>query len=238
MGMIFDQIKRAIASEKKLLAVLVDPDKFNEDRTGDFIRKLPAEVFLLLVGGSTVDASQTDVTVRALKEKTKLPVVLFPGDVSQISLLADGILFLSLLSGRNPEYLIEQQIKAAPVLQKSCLEVIPTGYILLNGGKKSAVERVTGTRPIPQDRVDLITHTALAGEYSGKKMIYLEAGSGAEIPVLPEIIAGLKKVLSIPLIVGGGIRSREQLNRAYDAGADLVVIGTAFEENCFVEASI
>lgn len=236
MGVIFDQITRAIASEEKLLAVLIDPDKFREEETENFLRRLPADVSILLVGGSTVDLNKTDTTVRALKEQTNLPLVLFPGDVSQISTLADGLLFLSLISGRNPEYLIEQQIKAAPILQKNSMEILPTGYILLDGGKESSVERVSATKPIPQERVDLITHTALAGEYGGKKLIYLEAGSGAKMPVLPHIISEVKKALSIPLIVGGGIRSRDQLDLAFSSGADLVVIGTAFEDDSFAEA--
>jgi len=160
-----------------------------------------------------------------------LPVVLFPGDVSQISQKADGILFLSLLSGRNPEYLIEQQIKSVPFLKDSSLEILPTGYILIDGQKNTATQKVSNTKPISQENTELILNTALAGEFSGKKLIYLEAGSGAKIPVDTNIINVVNNNLSIPLIVGGGIRSKKQLEIAFNAGADLVVIGTAFEKD-------
>ena len=160
-----------------------------------------------------------------------MPVLLFPGDAKQITNKADGILFLSLLSGRNPAFLIEQQIKAAPILQKTALEIIPTGYILIDGGKETAVQKVSNTKPIPQHNIKLILNTALAGEFSGKKIIYLEAGSGATTPVNKKIIKTVSDNLSIPLIVGGGIRSKKQLETAFNSGADLVVIGTAFEKD-------
>ncbi|MFO7719432.1 MAG: geranylgeranylglyceryl/heptaprenylglyceryl phosphate synthase, partial [Gillisia sp.] len=157
------------------------------------------------------------------------PVVLFPGDHTQITELADALLFLSLISGRNPEYLIEQQVKSVEKLRNSSLEIIPTGYILIDGGTNCAVHRVSNTRPIPQFEIETIVNTALAGQYSGKKLIYLEAGSGALISVSEEIISAVKKAIDIPLIVGGGIRSKQHLKRSYEAGADMVVIGTAFE---------
>ena len=160
-----------------------------------------------------------------------MPVILFPGDVSQITNKADGILFLSLLSGRNPEYLIEQQIKSVSALKNTNLEILPTGYILIDGKKDTATQRVSKTKPIPQEKRELILNTSLAGEYSGKKIIYLEAGSGATIPVDMDIITLVANNLSIPIIVGGGIRSKIALENAYKAGADLVVIGTAFEKD-------
>lgn len=232
---IIDRIEQAAATGEKWLTVLIDPDKFEEEDTAVFLEKLPSGVSFLLVGGSTVDPCKTDKTVAAMKAHSALPVILFPGDVSQVSLLADGILFLSLLSGRNPEYLIEQQIKAAPLLHKSSLEVIPTGYILLDGGNKSSVEKISRTRPIPQDNIDLIINTALAGEFSGKKLIYLEAGSGARSTVLPQVISEVKKAISIPLVVGGGICSRRQLDAIYEAGADIAVLGTVLEKGHLVE---
>jgi putative glycerol-1-phosphate prenyltransferase len=185
----------------------------------------------IFVGGSTDDENQTENVVAAVKKATNLPVILFPGDVSQISQKADGILFLSLLSGRNPEYLIEQQIKAAPFLKNSALEILPTGYILIDGQKETATQKVSNTKPIVQTDLELILNTALAGEFSGKKLIYLEAGSGATVPVEASIITLVKKNINIPLIVGGGIRTKTQLNSAFNAGADLVVIGTAFEND-------
>ena len=162
---------------------------------------------------------------------TDLPIVLFPGDVTQISKDADAILFLSLLSGRNPDYLIDKQVQAVPLLEKTQLEVISTGYILIESGKTTAVQRVTNTLPLNRTDVDAITNTAKAGELLGKKLIYLEAGSGATYEVPAEVISSVKNKIDIPLIVGGGIRTKRQIENAFIAGADLVVIGTAFEED-------
>ena len=162
---------------------------------------------------------------------TDLPIVLFPGDVTQISKDADAILFLSLLSGRNPDYLIDKQVQAVPLLEKTQLEVISTGYILIESGKTTAVQRVTNTLPLNRTDVDAITNTAKAGELLGKKLIYLEAGSGATYEVPAEVISSVKNKIDIPLIVGGGIRTKTQIENAFIAGADMVVIGTAFEED-------
>ena len=230
---VLDSILNSVASGKKLLAVLVDPDKFEEAKAESFLSRIPADTSFILVGGSTVEQNRTAGIVDTIKLITDIPIILFPGDYSQITELADAIFFLSLLSGRNPEYLIGQQVKAAPLLHRNSLEVIPTGYILVEGGRRSAVERVSKTNPIPQRDLETIIATALAGEFSGKKVIYLEAGSGADFPVSTNIISEVKKVLRIPLIVGGGIRTREGLNAAYSAGADMVVIGTAFESGTF-----
>ncbi|MGB5321762.1 phosphoglycerol geranylgeranyltransferase, partial [Lutimonas sp.] len=182
-------------------------------------------------GGSSVEEKATDQLVLKIKELTTLPIVLFPGNYQQITSHADAILFLSLISGRNPEYLINQQVKSVPYLQKSDLEVIPTGYILIDGGKETSVQKVSETKPILADNIEEITQTAIAGMYMGNKLIYLEAGSGALHPVNPSVIKSVIKNLTIPLIVGGGIRSRNELLEAYKNGADVVVIGTAFEEN-------
>jgi putative glycerol-1-phosphate prenyltransferase len=185
----------------------------------------------IFIGGSTVKNGLTDAFIKNLKLHTLLPIVLFPGDFSQLTKRADALLFLSLLSGRNPEYLIEQQIKSVPFLKNTDLEIIPTGYILLDGGTQSSVLKISKTKPIPQENTELAVDTALAGMYKGKKLIYLEAGSGATKPVNGEIISKVKTHISVPVIVGGGICSRKQLHYAYDHGADLVVIGTAFENN-------
>ncbi|MBZ9631072.1 geranylgeranylglyceryl/heptaprenylglyceryl phosphate synthase [Salegentibacter sp. LM13S] len=225
----YAEISLAIAEGKRLLAILIDPDKFIEAEAELYLEKLPIETTHILVGGSTVEKMKTEKTVKAIKAETDLPVILFPGDYSQITETADALLFLSLISGRNPEYLIEQQVKSVEKLKNSKLEIIPTAYILIDGGKECAVQRVSGTKPIPQSQVDTIVNTALAGEFSGKKLIYLEAGSGADFPVSEEIIAEVKKAVSIPLIVGGGIRSLEQQKKAYKAGADMIVMGTQFE---------
>jgi putative glycerol-1-phosphate prenyltransferase len=231
---IYEGITRRINSGEKLLTILIDPDKFENASSRSFLESLLPEVSYLFVGGSSVENERTEATVRAVKAQTSLPVVLFPGDYSQLTEEADAVLFLTLISGRNPEYLIEQQVKSVSRLRNSFLEIIPVGYILIDGGKECAVQRISGTRPIPQEKVQLIMDTALAGQYSGKKLIYLEAGSGAAYPVSEEIISRVKSALEIPLIVGGGIRNKDQLNSAYAAGADMVVIGTAFEKGEFL----
>lgn len=230
--MIYDQIVNASLQERKLLAILLDPDKVVEKNLEEMFKRIrDSGVDMIFVGGSSVQEKMTDNLVLKIRKYSELPIVLFPGNYEQISDHADAILFLSLISGRNPEYLIEQQIKAVPQLQKSNLEIIPTGYILIDGGKKTSVQRVSETKPISANNIDEISQTALAGMYMGKKLIYLEAGSGAVTPVLPEVIRAVKENLNIPLIVGGGIRSKSALVKAYESGADLVVIGTAFEEN-------
>ena len=228
----YQNILSAKKEGKKLLAVLIDPEKINLENISVFFEKVHQSITThIFVGGSTDKDNLTDKVVAAIKKTTHLPVILFPGDVSQISQKADGILFLSLLSGRNPEYLIEQQIKSVPFLKNSSLEVISTGYILIDGKKDTATQKVSNTKPIAQENTELILNTALAGEFSGKKLIYLEAGSGATEVVSHNIITLVKSNLSIPLIVGGGIRSKTQLENAFNAGADLVVIGTAFEDD-------
>jgi putative glycerol-1-phosphate prenyltransferase len=229
MRNVYAEISHSIAKGKKLLAILIDPEKFIETEAAFFLKKIPKTTTHLFVGGSSVANFKTEKTVKAVKAETDLPIVLFPGDYSQITDYADALLFLSLLSGRNPEYLIEQQVKSVKKLRNSRLEIIPTAYILIDGGKESAVQRVSGTKPILQFQVETIINTALAGEFSGKKLIYLEAGSGADFPISEEIIAEVKKVVTIPLIVGGGIRTLQQQEKAYDSGADLIVIGTQFE---------
>ena len=231
---IFTQIQEASKKGKKLLAILLDPDKTTLEEipiTVKRIEQLKAD--FIFVGGSTVENGITDLFIEKLKENTQIPIILFPGDYSQVTDKADALLFLSLLSGRNPEYLIEQQIKAVPYLKNSSLEIIPTGYILIDGGTNSSVLKVSKTSPIPQEDVQLAVDTAVAGMYKGKQLIYLEAGSGAKVSVSEHIISEVKKALNIPLIVGGGIRTKEQLKKAYNCGADLVVIGTAFEKNKF-----
>ncbi|PQJ68590.1 phosphoglycerol geranylgeranyltransferase [Polaribacter butkevichii] len=229
---IYQNILLAKKEGKKLLAVLIDPEKIDLNNITAFFEKVHQSIAThIFVGGSTDINNLTENVVAAIKKETQLPVVLFPGDVKQITQQADGILFLSLLSGRNPEYLIEQQIKSIPFLKDSNLEIISTGYILIDGQKETATQKVSNTKPIAQENTELILNTALAGEFSGKKLIYLEAGSGAKVPVATNIITVVKNNLSIPLIVGGGIRSKKQLENAFNAGADLVVIGTAFEND-------
>lgn len=229
---IYQNIVSAKKEGKKLLAVLIDPEKMDLKHIPCFFEKIHNSIAThIFVGGSTDKDNQTESVVMAVKKETNLPVILFPGDVSQITNKADGILFLSLLSGRNPEYLIEQQIKAAPILKNAPLEIIPTGYILIDGKKETATQKVSNTKPISQEKTTRILHTSLAGEFSGKQLIYLEAGSGATQVVSQNIIEMVSNKITVPLIVGGGIHTKKQLEDAFNAGADIVVIGTAFEKD-------
>jgi len=230
MKKILEKIKIAAKQNKKLLAVLIDPDKMKLGSLSQFIDKInQSKVTHIFVGGSTVKPEVTQTLVSTLKPLTSLPIVLFPGDVSQISNNADALLFLSLLSGRNPDYLIGKHVEAVPILRGSALEIIPTGYVLVEGGRETAVQKVTHTTPLNNKQE--IINTAKAGELLGLQLVYLEAGSGATNAIEPKLINAVKQHLTIPLIVGGGVRSKSQIIQAYDAGADLVVIGTAFEEN-------
>lgn len=226
---LYSTFVEAYKNKNKLLAILIDPEKFALENMASFLRNLPSQTTHIFVGGSTVPEGSTASLIKEIKLYTAKPVILFPGDVSQITETADGLLFLSLLSGRNPEYLIEQQVKAVPKLRGSQLEVISTGYILINGANESAIARVTNTQPIDQIDIKAIVDTAKAGELMGAKLMYLEAGSGAKVPVSPKIINAVKKELAIPLIVGGGIKTKEQMEQAYNAGAIMIVMGTAFE---------
>jgi len=216
----------------KQTAVLVDPDK----HTGESLQKLcnyinQSKVDFMLDGGSLLLKSNFDFTIEYLKQNSKLPVVIFPGSNFQVSDKADAILFLSLVSGRNPEYLIGQHVTAAPLIKASNLEVIPTAYLLIDGGRISSTAYITQTVPIPNDKPDIAVATALAAEMLGMKLIYLEAGSGAESTVSSELIKAVKAAVKIPVIVGGGIRSAGRAKEIFDAGADIIVIGNALESN-------
>ncbi|MEO8254281.1 MAG: geranylgeranylglyceryl/heptaprenylglyceryl phosphate synthase, partial [Flavobacterium sp.] len=210
----------------------LDPDKIDWDRITDLINKInQSPATHVFIGGSLVESSILDDLIIRIKQECILPIVLFPGDPSQISNHADGILFLSLLSGRNPDYLIGHQVKAAPLLKQTQLEIIPTAYLLIESGSETAVERVSKTKPLDRNNFDLVLATAQAGEMMGNKLIYLEAGSGAQKAVSLQMIQLVSENTTIPLIVGGGIVDLQEIENAYQAGADLVVIGTAFEKN-------
>jgi len=232
MKQIYPDIVQAKKANKKLLAILLDPDKIDRSSLQSLVAKInTSPATHLFIGGSHVESTDIDDLIVTFRQKCSLPVVLFPGNPSQISAVANGILFLSLISGRNPDYLIEHQVKAAPILKKSTLEVIPTGYILIESGHPTAVERISETKPLDRDNVDQIVATAQAGELLGQQLIYLEAGSGAKNPVPAEVVKSVSQSIDIPLIVGGGITTSRAIDNAYNAGADLVVIGTAFEND-------
>lgn len=214
------------------IAILVDPEKAMNE--AQFTRQLQAICAIspefIFIGGSTVNAEQMSSAIELIKAATSIPLIIFPGGTSQLDMRADGLLFLSLISGRNPRYLIGQQVEAAALLFQSNIEIISTGYILVDGGIQSAVERVSGTTPIPQNDVTHIASTAKAGILLGMDCLYVDAGSGAHTPVSEEIIRELS-ALGNPLIIGGGLRTIASIQNAHDAGANLVVIGNKLEED-------
>lgn len=227
---LFNDILTAKASGQKLLAILLDPDKIEHEKFAEIVSAINSSPAThVFIGGSNVADGKTDELAKFLRQNCQLPLVLFPGHPSQITNHAHGILLLSLVSGRNPDYLIGHHVAAAKKLSESNLEIIPTGYLLIESGIESAVERVTGTRPLSAE--EEIVNTALASELLGHKLVYLEAGSGAARRVTAQTISKVVSALSIPVIVGGGIRSAQGIDEAFQAGATLVVIGTAFEEN-------
>ena len=232
MTNIYNKIIQSKVERKKLLAILLDPDKIVLKKLPSLISKInQSPATHIFIGGSQVKTTILDELIVKIKQNCNLPIVLFPGNPSQISAEADAILFLSLISGRNPDYLIEHQVKAAPILKQTKLEIISTGYILIDSGTETAVERVSKTKPLEHSNLDLVLATAQAGEMLGNKLIYLEAGSGAKRAVPLEIIKLVAQNIEIPLLVGGGIVDLQGIQKAYDAGADLVVIGTAFEND-------
>ncbi len=215
----------------KKIAILIDPDKHSTTSI-EIIATLAEEnkIDFFFVGGSLLWGEIRD-TISFLKEKSKIPVIIFPGNIMQVCNLADGILFLSLISGRNPDFLIGQHVLSAPRIKSSKLEVIPTGYILIENGKTTSVEYMSNTQPIPSDKPEIVLATAIAGEMLGLKLIYLEAGSGASNTVGLQIISEVRKNISLPIMVGGGIRTQHNARQIFDAGADLIVISSAVEEN-------
>lgn len=220
------------SSNTKQIALLIDPDKITESGLLEVITtSMEAQVDLFLVGSSLLMRNSVERTIDLIKKNCSIPVYLFPGNVLQICKNADGILLLSLISGRNPELLIGQHVIAAPSLKEANLDILSTGYILIESGKQTSVEYMSNTRPIPSNKTDIAVCTALAGEQLGLQSIYLEAGSGACNPVPEEMIAEIRKTIKIPIWVGGGIRTPEDATKACKAGADIIVVGTAFENN-------
>jgi phosphoglycerol geranylgeranyltransferase len=217
---------------KKKFAPLIDPDKF----TVAGIKKVAmlaekAGAAFIFYGGSLVTKNRNAEFIRILKESCSVPVILFPGNQYQVMERADGILLLSLISGRNPDLLIGNHVIAAPFLKESGLEILPTGYILVDGGRPTAVSYISNTTPIPHDKDEIAGCTALAGEMLGMKLIYVDCGSGAQKPVSSSMIKLIRKTVSVPLIIGGGIKTVNQVKEAWKAGADVVVVGNAIEKN-------
>lgn len=228
-GKLYDIFK----DKRKKLAILVDPDKTNIEADIDkLLEKIellrPAFIF---IGGSTVDNEDFNRCITLFKSKTDIPVTIFPGSHHQIHPDADAILFLSLISGRNPDYLIGHQVESAHLLKRMEIEVIPTGYLLIDGGKNSSVSYVSQTTPIPSDQDNIAVKTAIAGELLGLNAIFLDAGSGAPNRVPDKMIRTVKNNIEIPLIIGGGMRSIEDVDAAFKSGADVVVVGNKIEED-------
>lgn len=230
---IYNTIKNKIALNKKQLAVLIDPDKLTLQELSKTIDLCNiSNVDFIFYGGSILyTPSKFDLLLTEIKKLTQIPVLLFPGSSMQVSTYADGILLLSLISGRNPEYLIGQHVIAAPYLKESNIEILPTGYILIESGKSTTVSYISNTTPIPSHKADIAACTALAGEMLGLKLMYLDAGSGAQNCVPIEMITKVKNTISCPLLIGGGINSIEKAVNACNAGADIIVIGNAFEKS-------
>lgn len=212
--------------------VLIDPDRLSTEQIKELgLKSQKAGVDGFLIGSSLLLTNRFDQAVKELKNSVSVPVIIFPGNAYQVSRYADAILFLSLISGRNPQLLIGEQVKAAPLVKDFGVEPIPTGYLIMESGKRTAVLYMSNTQPIPKDKPDIACAHALAGEYLGMKFIFLEAGSGAENPVPDEIIKAVKDFITIPIIVGGGVKTPEQARSKVDAGASFVVVGNALEKN-------
>ncbi|WP_116126712.1 geranylgeranylglyceryl/heptaprenylglyceryl phosphate synthase [Lewinella sp. IMCC34183] len=230
--MILPLLSRARQAGRKLLAVLVDPDKASRSslRTlGEQAARGRVDFFFW--GGSLVNQPQSAYYLRYLKSVTEVPVLLFPGSVYQLDEQADGLLLLSLISGRNPELLIGHHVTVAGRIKQMGLPTVPTGYILIDGGKPTSVSYMSGTMPIPADKPAIAAATALAGEQLGLRLIYLDAGSGALNAVSPATIRAVRAEIDLPLVVGGGIRTQECARHALDAGADLIVVGNGLEKD-------
>ena len=223
----------------KKFAVLIDPDKFDISLHSSLFKYIDQGLIdYVFVGGSLLTEDYLEKWIDLIKKHSNIPVILFPGNTLQICPKADAILFLSLISGRNPEMLIGKHIIAAPYLKSTQLEVIPTGYMLIDSGKPTAASYMSNSQPIPADKHDIAVCTAMAGEMLGLKVIYLDAGSGAYQPVSQKMIQEVKKNISVPLIVGGGIDSPKKAEIACEAGADIIVVGNAIEKNLHIIPSI
>lgn len=217
----------------KSFAVLIDPDKVLDiGRVPQMIRQcVESKVDFIFVGGSLITTTNIANLIYTIKSHCSIPVVLFPGSNMHLEGSADALLFLSLISGRNAEFLIGQHVVAAPILRKSNLEIMPTGYMLIDSGKPTTVSYISNTTPIPSDKPDIAACTAMAGELLGLKLIYMDGGSGAMNPVPPKMISMVRKSVDLPLIIGGGINTAQKARQALEAGADVIVIGNGLEKN-------
>jgi phosphoglycerol geranylgeranyltransferase len=228
---IFKFIKDSKEHNKKLFAILIDPDKQNKDNLIDLVERANnSSVDLFFLGGSLLERDNLDSCLNILKTNSTIPIVLFPGNTMQINSKADAILFLSLISGRNAETLIGKQVEAAPILKQSNIEVLPTGYMLIDSGQSTTASYMSNSTPIPSNKNSIAACTAMAGEMLGLKLIFLDGGSGALNPVSSSMIKSVRNVVQAPIIVGGGISTVEKALENCNAGADIIVIGDAIEK--------
>ena len=219
-------------TNKKGFAVLIDPDKINFQNLELLIHKsVKNHVTYFFIGGSLITENLTSQIVKCIKKLSNIPIVLFPGNISHINLSADAILYLSLVSGRNPDFLIGQHVISAPILRKSALEILPTGYILIDGGKQTTVSYISNTTPIPNIEHDVAICTAMAAEMLGMKLIFMDAGSGAMNEIPSEMIRAVRENIELPILVGGGINNIEKVKNALEAGADIIVVGHGIEND-------
>ena len=232
----YEKIIKSKAKGKKLFAVLIDPDKFESIEV--ISKSNRAGVDFIMVGGSILSNGSFEKCIQSIKKNTSIPVLIFPGNHLQISKNADAILLLSLISGRNPELLIGKHVIAAPAIKTSNLEVLSTGYMLIESGRQTSASYMSNTNPIPSDKTSIAACTAMAGEQLGLKLIYMDAGSGALNTVSAEMIKKVSKNISIPLIIGGGIDSPKKALLACKSGADIVVVGNAIEKDVTLIESI
>ena len=229
---IYAQLVERKLKGQKSFAVLVDPDKTSPEQAQELVsRAEAAQVDYLLVGGSLVVSTHLDALVRQIKSISNIPVVLFPGSPSQLTPAADALLYLSLISGRNPELLIGQHVISAPLVKQSGLEIISTGYMVIDGGAPTTVSYISNANPLPANKTEIAVCTALAGEMLGMKLVYMDAGSGAPQAVSSKLIEAVAKQIQIPLIVGGGITDPNKAAASCQAGADLIVVGNAIEKD-------
>lgn len=229
---IYKSLQEKKARGKKSFAVLIDPDKVNIPSLAQLIELANrAQVDYFFLGGSLIVTDHLDDVVRQIKNSSDIPVVLFPGSPSQLSNYADGLLYLSLISGRNPELLIGQHVLSAAQVKNSGLEIMSTGYIVVDGGAPTTISYISNASPIPSDKNDIAVCTAMAGEMLGMKLIFMDAGSGAKTTISENMIRAVRKNIDIPLIVGGGIKTPEKASDNCKAGADVIVIGNAIEKD-------
>lgn len=229
--LIYEQLNIGKKEGKKAFAVLIDPDKVNPAKIAELCAIAnETGVDYLFVGGSLVVTNHLDEVVQNVKKETDIPVILFPGSPSQVSRYADALLYLSLISGRNPELLIGQHVISAPIVRQSGLEIISTGYMVVDGGAPTTVSYISNAAPIPHDKNEIAVCTAMAGEMLGMKLIYMDAGSGARRPITETMISAVSSHISIPLVIGGGITNPEKAYLNCKAGADVIVVGNAIEK--------